>query len=354
MRDCSLHHHENSSCRAARRGILLRCSSPMARIDTAALSYWQRGDRVAVMNTHGDLVEARFSLNMARIRGLVKLIFSDIVPMRTTDPFQSEGTRADILRAIVVFLHATFEDVLRSMARQRIAASQSLVLDDIPLVGTSRSGRAEKFLLGELDGHRGKTVDQLIQESVENYFDRKSFSSIREVHQILTQMGLDTVPFKPLFADLDQMMKRRHRIVHEADLPSPTAVVSAPWTIDDDLDLMRWLLVVPTFCRQLYVSVDPKAEVARWSVAKWLKTIDLAREARAEILALLNQRSGEARHLALLKANERMAELAARLGAEPSTEELVVMWKSLKSSDDDTTEEQARAAIVAWRDTGKV
>ena len=71
-----------------------------------------------------------------------------------------------------MFLHATFEDVLRSMARQRIAASQSLVLDDIPLVGTSRSGRAEKFFLGELDGHRGKTVDQLIQESVENYTHR--------------------------------------------------------------------------------------------------------------------------------------------------------------------------------------
>jgi hypothetical protein len=34
-------------------------------------------------------------------------------------------------------------------------------------------------------------------------------------------MGLVTEPFKCLYADLDRMMKRRHRIVHEADLPSP-------------------------------------------------------------------------------------------------------------------------------------
>ena len=49
------------------------------------------------------------------------------------------------------------------------------------------------------------------------------------------QMGLDTTPFKSLYADLDQMMQRRHRIVHEADLPSPKDTVSCPWTIEDFL-----------------------------------------------------------------------------------------------------------------------
>lgn len=98
------------------------------------------------MNTHNDLLNARFELNMRRINGLVGLIFSDIDLLRPKEPFQSDGARADILRTIVVFLHATFEDVLRTTARQRIAAAKSEVLDKIPLVGTSRSGRARNFI----------------------------------------------------------------------------------------------------------------------------------------------------------------------------------------------------------------
>src|ERR1019366_9806394 len=91
----------------------------------------------------------------------------------------------------------------------------------IPLVGTSKSGRAEKFDLGALNAHRGKTVDQLIQESIEGYLDRESFGSCADVDKVLRQMGLDTTPFKSFYADLDRMMQRRHRIVHEADLLSP-------------------------------------------------------------------------------------------------------------------------------------
>ncbi|MGZ8463263.1 MAG: hypothetical protein ACXW4I_09995, partial [Candidatus Deferrimicrobiaceae bacterium] len=98
------------------------------------------------MNTHDELPKIRFRLNMDRIHGLTTLSFSDIAAQRGTEPFQTYGVRADILRTIVVFLHATFEDVLRTTARHRIAAVKSQeVLGRIPLVGTSRSGRSEKF-----------------------------------------------------------------------------------------------------------------------------------------------------------------------------------------------------------------
>jgi hypothetical protein len=307
------------------------------------------------MNKHNDLPEVRFRLNMDRINGLINLSRSDIAAPRGTKPFQTDGVRADILRTIVVFLHATFEDVLRSIARQRIAAVKSQeVLDKIPLLGTSRSGRAEKFYLGALNTHRGKTVDQLIHESVENYLDETSFGSIRVVDGVLIQMGLDTAPFKSLYADLDQMMQRRHRIVHEADLPSPKDTVSGPWTIEDYLNLCIWLLTVLIFCGQLRVLVDPADEVQRWFVASRLKAIEFAREVRAETIALLNQPQPEkeALRLGLRKASERLSELIARL-AGPSTEEMFLIWKKIKSPDDDTTDEQARAKIIAWRDKGK-
>lgn len=264
------------------------------------------------MNMHNDLLMVRFRLNMDRIHGLIKLSFSDIAPLRGTEPFQTDGLRADILRTIVVFLHATFEDILRTIARQRIAAVKSQdVLDKIPLVGTSRSGRAEKFYLGALNAHRGKSVDQLLQESVENYLDDTSFGSIRDVEGILIQMGLGTAPFKSLYADLDQMMQRRHRIVHDADLPSPKDSVSGPWTIEDSLNLSLWLLAVSIFCGQLRLSVDPADEVQRWFVASRIKAIEFAREVRTEIIALLNQPQPEkeALRLDLLKASEKLSEV---------------------------------------------
>ncbi|MGD0227253.1 MAG: HEPN domain-containing protein [Terriglobia bacterium] len=307
------------------------------------------------MDTDNDLPVVRFRLNMDRILGVIKLSFSDVSVLRGIEPFQTDGVRADILRTTVVFLHATFEDFLRTIARQRIAIVKSQeVLDKIPLVGVSKSGRAEKFYLGALNAHRGKTVDQLIRESVENYLDETSFASIRAIDEVLRQAGLDTAPFKFLYADIDQMVQRRHRIVHEADLPSPKDAVAGPWTIEDYFSLCIWLLVVPTFYSQLRLSIDPADEVQRWYVASRIKAIEFAREARAETIALLNQPHPEveALRLGLLKASERLKELLALL-ARPSAEEMFLIWKKAKSSDDDTTDEQARAKIISWRDTGQ-
>jgi len=304
------------------------------------------------MDTHNDLVSARFRLNMDRINGLVKLVFSDIDPLRATGLFQIDGAKGDILRSIVVFLHATFEDLLRTMARQHIAVAKSQVLDGIPLVGTSRSGRAEKFHLGALKAHRGKTVDQLIQESVESYLDRESFSSCGDVNEVLTQMGLDTVPFKPFYADLDQMMKRRHRIVHEADLPSPKDSLPAPWTIADTYNLCFWLMVVAIFYGQLCISVDPADEVQRWFLERRTKAIELTRSWREEFIALRNK-PPELMLLGLQKVAVMLDEVKALVGQRPSVEEMLTIWKRTKSSDDNTTEEQAREKLIAWRDKMK-
>jgi hypothetical protein len=45
------------------------------------------------------------------------------------------GTMLHLFRAIVVLLHATFEDSLRTAARQRLGDAAPKVLDDLPLAG---------------------------------------------------------------------------------------------------------------------------------------------------------------------------------------------------------------------------
>ena len=73
-------------------------------------------------------------------------------------------------------------------------------------------------------------MNDLIQQSVENYLNRESFSSSKDVARILKDMGLPVGSFEPLMAELDEMMKRRHQIVNKADLPTFTSGDSVPWT----------------------------------------------------------------------------------------------------------------------------
>jgi len=154
------------------------------------------------MTAKADLLGTRFRLNMNRISGLVQLIFSHEALKPTTVFGKSTGARADILRSIVVFLHATFEVALRS---------------HIP-----KPGR------------------------------KLSFSAQTDLDKALKFSGIDAMPFRFLYPPLTQMAKRRHQIVHEADL-----LHGEPheWTISDDWQLIMWLLAVSAFYYQLRISL---------------------------------------------------------------------------------------------------
>jgi hypothetical protein len=166
----------------------------------------------------------RFVLNMERIHGLVKLIFSDVDALQPTGIFRSEGPRADILRTIVVFLHATFEDMLRSSAPQ---------------------------------GKRNW-----------NFYSRE------DIEKVLKRGGLDAAPFRRLFPTVCQMAKRRKRIVHEADLSKKTDAAPAAWTHVDNWQLIMWLLAVPAFYWLLCLSLNPNDQVAKQRHGRLMKAID--------------------------------------------------------------------------------
>jgi hypothetical protein len=157
------------------------------------------------MTTNSELLKTRFLLNMGRISGLVRLLNSSDA-LRPTGIFQSEEARADILRSIVVFLHATFEVVVRGFLPN---PNKSL-----------------------------------------------SIYSSTDLDKALKLSRIDTTPFKPLYPPLTQMAKRRKRIVHEADLAKRTDTVSEAWGVADDWQLMMWLMAVPAFYYQLLISVN--------------------------------------------------------------------------------------------------
>jgi hypothetical protein len=169
------------------------------------------------------VMTTRFLMNMQRIAGWCKLIWSDVDVLKPTGLFRSEGLRADLLRAIVVFLHATFEDLLRSMALKKI---------------------------GKL-----------------------TFSSGKDIDKSLRNAGLDPAPFKSLYPPLIQMAKRRNRIVHEADLSKKSDTAPEVWGVTDDWQLLMWLTAVPAF-HSLCRSVHHNDRVAQETYSKLIETKD--------------------------------------------------------------------------------
>lgn len=93
----------------------------------------------------------RFAQNIARAYGLIE-IYNLTSRMRNLTPATGEVEHpsievnfSDILRAAVVLVHATLEDLLRSMAATLLPFADEATLNTIPLAGTGSPGRAEKF-----------------------------------------------------------------------------------------------------------------------------------------------------------------------------------------------------------------
>lgn len=160
----------------------------------------------------------RFRSNVARVRNLITLY-------RTLGQNLGGGgaggrravNSADILRAATVLLHGSLEDVLRGVLIWKFPVANEQVLDGVPLVGLSEIGRAEKFLLGKLVGHRDKVVRDLIDESVRAYARLFTVNNTTDIAVFCNKAGVDATDVNGEFPLLAAMIERRHHIVHQAD-----------------------------------------------------------------------------------------------------------------------------------------
>lgn len=160
------------------------------------------------------LLIVRFIEHNKRIENLIRLYESH----PDTKVKGRKGTDStDILRATVVLLHAAFEDMCRSVERHMTPYATKEAVNEIPLKGTGDKGHASKFFLGELLPFRGRTVDDVIQESQREYLSRATYNSVDDLYSLLTKYGLKKKHFDPYLDDIAAITKRRHRIVHQAD-----------------------------------------------------------------------------------------------------------------------------------------
>jgi len=159
-------------------------------------------------------IEERAIRNIDRVKNLTSLYDSSKTPGQGRKSVQD----TDVLRAAVVMLHASLEDVIRSFTKELLPNADQVVLNNVPLKGTDKASRAEKFFLGALVNHKGKTVDQLIKESVDDYLNQISFNDTTE---IITRLKNISINYSDeginILPSINLMIKRRHNIVHQAD-----------------------------------------------------------------------------------------------------------------------------------------
>ena len=155
----------------------------------------------------------QFTQNMQRSRMLVAM-YNQIAK----DHPDSKSIHAtDILRAAVVFMHAALEEFLRSLVLTTFPLASTEVLNDVPLSGQSRMGRAEKFFLGDLARFNELTVAQVIERSVRDYVSRQTYNNRGDLMFVVRSLGLRDSDVSGVLPKLDAMLRRRHQIVHRGD-----------------------------------------------------------------------------------------------------------------------------------------
>lgn len=201
-----------------------------------------------------DQLKAQFDQNISRVENLVGIYDQKLSA-------GGQGRRpvhsTDVLRAATVLLHASLEDFVRGLASWKWPAANVEILDKVPLLETSKTGRVEKFNLGALAKHRNMKVDTLIAKSIDDYLQR--FSSVSDTTQLASMLescGVNVNRVSQHFTRLDELMERRHHIVHQAD--KNTAAGSGQhsarsigmWKVE------RWIRTTRSFVEAVLDEVD--------------------------------------------------------------------------------------------------
>lgn len=160
-------------------------------------------------------LERRFHDNLNRVESLVAAY--DAAVFGRGSQGRVAVTTTDLLRAAIVFLHATLEDLLRSALDWRLPQAAPEHLSSVPLVGCDKGGHEPYCDLSDLAKHRGKSIDTVLQESVSAHLAESNYNHPGQILTATRSLGLPPSLLEPHRDTLGPMMARRHWIVHRAD-----------------------------------------------------------------------------------------------------------------------------------------
>jgi len=157
-------------------------------------------------------IRKRTEGNLERVRNLVR-IYEGI---NAGQQGRRAACETDILRAAVVLLHACLEDFVRTLQYWRLPTAGAVALNEIPMKGLPRPGKVQ---LGDVAQFRGQSVDDLVRSSVEEHLSRSNYNNCDDITRAMDAIDvhLDEGLCRRTFPAIEEMIRRRHQIVHRAD-----------------------------------------------------------------------------------------------------------------------------------------
>ena len=116
--------------------------------------------------------------------------------------------------------------------------------------------------MGMLKKYPGKSLADVVRDSIEEWLSKKNFGNTTAVCDILNDLQINYEEQKKYLSGLGKLMDRRHRIVHNADLASPTDDEPQKITLDESREITRWFFDVDFFVSELAISVLPPTSAA--------------------------------------------------------------------------------------------
>ena len=162
-------------------------------------------------------IKSRVNANVSRVEGLVK-VYTEMGKNGNYGQGRRPTGFSDVLRAATVLLHASIEDLLRSIARWKLPLTRdAAALKDYPFPVSVLEKRQDKVTMGDLLKFKSKSAKQIIKQGINEYLDRSSYNNTREIARLLKDLKIPDENMKEHYSDIEKMMKRRHHIVHQAD-----------------------------------------------------------------------------------------------------------------------------------------
>jgi hypothetical protein len=153
----------------------------------------------------------RFQKNLKRVDRLI-----DAYKSLKTTTRRATVEESDILRAAVVFLHAAQEDYLRGIIVEYLAEKNNLNVINFSF--GNNGNRTKQISLSDLSTRNNElTIGKFVQDQIEEHMQKVSFNKTDDIATWLDRLGVE-IKKDDLFPQIAELIARRHKIVHEADL----------------------------------------------------------------------------------------------------------------------------------------
>ena len=197
-----------------------------------------------------DFTNGEFAENISRVSNLIAAS-KTLVAQNIGDVEPAN----DVLRAAVVFLHSSLEEIIRNLYLHRLPSAGAESLNRVPFAAHEPSHRPKNIQLGDLLEYPGQFVENVIRESINQYVNTLNVNNANQLVDCLKLADVPHEPLKQFFEPLDSLMKRRHQIVHQMDRTNELDPLASPINSIDANTVGAWSAALDGFANALFEAV---------------------------------------------------------------------------------------------------